>query len=152
MQKETTLSQIAKLPQMSPPELRALWRELFGSLPPQVNRAYLQRRLAYRMQELAMDGSSASAVDNRLAALDKQSRSDRHRPKHSRYLKLATGTKLLREYKDVEYHVTVLPNGEFEFNGKRYKSLTKIACDITGTWISGPAFFGLTQKSKRKTA
>ncbi len=151
MQKETTLSQIAKLPQMSPPELRSRWRELFGSLPPQVNRAYLQRRLAYRMQELAMGGST-SAVDNRLEALDKQSRSDRHRPKHSRYLKLATGTKLLREYKDVEYHVTVLPNGQFELNGKRYKSLTQIACDITGTWISGPAFFGLTQKSKRKTA
>ncbi len=150
MQKETTLSQIAKLPQMSPLELRGLWQELFGSFPPQVNRAYLQRRLAYRMQELAM--GSGEAVDKRLEAMRQQTRSDRCHAKHSRYLKVAAGTKLLREYKGVEYHITVLPNGQFELNGKRYKSLTQIANEITGTWTSGPAFFGLTQKAKRKTA
>lgn len=150
MQKETALSQIAQLPQMSPLELRGLWQELFGLLPPQVNRAYLQRRLAYRMQELVM--GSGEAVDKRLDTINKQTRSDRHRAKHSRYLKIASGTKLLREYKGVEYHITVLPNGQFELNGKRYKSLTQIANEITGTWTSGPAFFGLTQKAKRKTA
>lgn len=135
---------------MTPPELRELWRELFGALPPQVNRAYLQRRLAYRIQELAMGGGS-DAIDKRLDTLDKQKHSDRAQ-KSSRYLKIAPGTKLIREYKGVEHLVTVLPDGQFEHNGKRYPSLTKLASDITGTWVSGPAFFGLVQKSKRKIA
>lgn len=77
---------------MTPPELRELWRELFGALPPQVNRAYLQRRLAYRIQELAMGGGS-DAIDKRLDTLDKQKHSDRAQ-KSSRYLKIAPGTKL----------------------------------------------------------
>lgn len=68
MQNETTLSQISRLPQMTPPELRDLWRELFGAFPPQVNRAYLQRRLAYRIQELAMGGGSED-IDKRLDTL-----------------------------------------------------------------------------------
>lgn len=150
MQKETILAQISKLPQMSPPELRTLWEELFGTPSPPAYRAYLQRRLAYRIQELAMGGTEA--VDSRLEALDKQQRGDRLRPKSKRLLKVAAGTRLLREYKGIEYHITVLPDGEFEHNGKRYKSLTQIANEITGTWTSGPAFFGLTQQTKRKKA
>lgn len=150
MQKETILAQISKLPQMTPPELRALWEELFGTPAPPAYRAYLQRRLAYRIQEVAMGG--AATVDSRLEALDKQHRSDRVRPQSKRLLKVAAGTRILREYKGVEYHITVLPDGEYEHNGKRYNSLTQIANEITGTWTSGPAFFGLTQRTKRKTA
>lgn len=150
MKKETILSQISKLPKMTPLELRETREDLFGAPPPQVFRAYLQRRLACRIQELAMGG--AEAVDKRLEALDKQQRNDRLRPKSKSLLKMAAGTKLLREYKGVEYHITALPDGEFEHNGKRYKSLTQVANEITGTWVSGPAFFGLTQPAKRKSA
>lgn len=150
MQKETTLSQIARLPQMSAPELRVLWQELFDNTPPHINKAYLQRRLAYRIQELALGGDEA--VDKRLDALDKQKVTDRAMQKSSRYMKIAPGTRLLREYKGVEHHVTALADGQFEYNGKRYASLSKLACEITGTWMSGPAFFGLTGKTKRKIA
>ena len=103
---------------MTPPELRELWRELFGTFPPHVNRAYLQRRLAYRIQELAMGGGS-EAIDKRLDTLDKQKQGDRAQ-KSSRYLKISPGTKLIREYKGVEHLITALPDGQFEHNGKRY--------------------------------
>jgi len=36
----------------------------------------------------------------------------------------------------------------FEYQGRRYTSLTAIACHIAGTRWSGPAFFGLTTKER----
>ncbi len=40
----------------------------------------------------------------------------------------------------------------FEFQGKTYRSLTKIALHITGAQWSGPRFFGLTKRSATATA
>ncbi len=42
----------------SVPELKARWRDLFGTAPPAYNRAFLIKRLAYRLQELAHSGLS----------------------------------------------------------------------------------------------
>ena len=42
---------------------------------------------------------------------------------------------------------TVLADG-FEYQGRQYRSLSAIACEITGTRWNGLAFFGLTGKSK----
>jgi hypothetical protein len=44
--------------------------------------------------------------------------------------------------------VTVVVGG-FQYQGKRYRSLSDIARTITGTRWSGPRFFGLEQKQKR---
>ncbi len=145
----SVLSQIATLQEMNTPQLQGRWKELFGEIPLQSNRGYLQRRLAYRIQELAFGGDPT--IEKRLESLYKQQRTE-HRRKSSRLMKPLVGTKLVREYKGVEHHVTVLPDG-FEYNGMRFTSLTRIACDITGTWISGPNFFGLlTKRNKGATA
>lgn len=138
------LAKINELQGMGSVELRAKWKELFGTVPPQVKRNYLQRRLAYRIQELALGGDPL--VDKRLEAQSKQHQQDYSR-KDARMMKPLTGSRLVREYKGVEYHVTVLSDG-FEYNGIKYKSLTRVACEITGTWLSGPAFFGLSARSK----
>ena len=37
----------------------------------------------------------------------------------------------------------VLPDGSYELNGQRYRSLSAAARAITGTHWSGPAFFGV---------
>jgi hypothetical protein len=137
------VAQISELQSMDSAQLRAKWKDLFGTMPPQVNRNYLQRRLAYRIQELALGGDPF--VDKRLEALS-QRRQD-HSRKDPRMMKPLAGSRLVRQYKGMEYHVTVLPDG-FEYKGMRFKSLTRIACDITGTWTSGPAFFGLTNRNK----
>jgi len=39
--------------------------------------------------------------------------------------------------------VTVTPEGLFELNGQRFKSLSAVARHITGTQWNGPRFFGL---------
>ncbi|KPK48310.1 MAG: hypothetical protein AMK72_07295, partial [Planctomycetes bacterium SM23_25] len=57
------------------------------------------------------------------------------------------GTRLIREWHGRRYEVTVLRNG-FEFNGRRFRSLSAVARTITGAHHSGPRFFGLQQARK----
>ena len=47
---ETVLKQVTRLPKLSCAELKARWRSLYGTEPPGHNRAYMVRRLAYRIQ------------------------------------------------------------------------------------------------------
>ena len=42
-----------------------------------------------------------------------------------------------------EIEIQRLPDGSYELNGQRYKSLSAAARAITGTHWSGPAFFGV---------
>ena len=60
---------------------------------------------------------------------------------------LKPGAKLLREWGGDSYVVIALEDG-FEFEGRRYRSLTKIAREITGAHWSGPRFFGLKRAPK----
>jgi hypothetical protein len=60
------------------------------------------------------------------------------------------GTRLVREWNGVEHVVTVLKDG-FDWQGRRYKSLSAIARDITGTRWNGYRFFGL-RETKRNAA
>ena len=53
------------------------------------------------------------------------------------------GTILKREYAGKPIIVTVLENG-FEWQDKRYRSLSAIAHEVTGTRWNGFVFFGLT--------
>jgi hypothetical protein len=52
--------------------------------------------------------------------------------------------RLVREWHGKLHTVTVVQEG-FEYAGKRYASLSKIAHAITGAHWSGPRFFGLNQ-------
>ena len=62
--------------------------------------------------------------------------------KESNVLSIADGPKLVREFKGKRYTVIVLNDG-YEFNGKKYKSLSAIANKITGTRWNGKKFFGV---------
>ena len=44
----------------------------------------------------------------------------------------------------------ILTDDGYEHQGKKYKSLSPIACEITGTHWSGPAFFGTAKKGTKK--
>jgi hypothetical protein len=52
------------------------------------------------------------------------------------------GTVITRVHKEKEHQVKVLADG-FEYQGQRYRSLSKIARIITGTNWNGIAFFKL---------
>ena len=45
----------------------------------------------------------------------------------------------------------MLPDG-FEWGGTKFRSLSAIAREITGTNWNGYAFFGLTRRSRKKPA
>jgi hypothetical protein len=136
------LGQLAALKEAPTARLKQQWRGLFGKEPPPFNRAYLQSRLAYRIQELAYGGLRPE-TRARLEALGEQLdggnvvlrriRAD-HRP--------LAGTRLVREHQGVQHTVTVLQDG-FEWQGRPYRSLSAIARAITGTRWNGWTFFGL---------
>jgi hypothetical protein len=53
---DQVLRRLATLQTAPTVELKDQWRTLFGKAPPPFNRAYIQSRLAYRIQELAYGG------------------------------------------------------------------------------------------------
>ena len=65
--------------------------------------------------------------------------------------KIKPGSRLVRERHGRTHTVCVTDDG-FEFQGKSYRSLTKVALDITGAQWSGPQFFALTKRSTTATA
>jgi hypothetical protein len=136
------LGRLTALKTSSIADLKQRWRELFGTEPPPYNRAFLESRLAYRIQELAYGGLKPETVA-RLEALGEQL--DGGNPILRRIRANdgpITGTRLVREYQGVEHSVTVLREG-YEFEGRPYRSLSAVARHITGTRWNGLTFFGL---------
>jgi len=48
--------------------------------------------------------------------------------------------------------VVATADGQYDFEGRSYPSLSMIAREITGTRWSGPLFFGLKAPAKQKGA
>jgi hypothetical protein len=136
---DSIAAQVAALSKTPTPELKQMWRDLFDKEPPGFSRNYLISRLAYRIQELAYGGLKP-ATRARLDAL-----ADALDPKEARKRIVngpVVGTQLIREWRGVEHKVTVLADG-FEWEGRRYKSLSAVARAITGTRWNGLTFFGV---------
>ena len=143
----SVLARIAALPGKNTRDLNQLWRKLFETDPPQAGKNYLVRRLAYRLQELAHGGLSPSA-ETILAGLAKEDPNQSRATTKPVTAVPAPGARLIREWQGVEHVVTVLDDG-FEYQGRRYKSLSGVAKAITGTHWSGPLFFGLKKGGKQ---
>ena len=138
----TVLARLAALKTDPMPELKRQWRDLFDSEPPPYNRRYLERRLAYRIQELAFGGLKPETL-RRLEELGEQLDGGNITTRRIRAdLKPIAGTRLLREWQGREHVVTVTADG-YEWQGRPYKSLSAIARAITGTRWNGWVFFGL---------
>ena len=126
--------------------LRAEWRRLYRSEPPKrVSRDLLELGIACKLQERALGGMSA-ALKRRITDLAKtmETRGDLAR---ARAMMLKPGARLMREWRGETHDVRVLEDG-FEWRGQRWRSLSAIAREITGTQWSGPRFFGL-EKTER---
>jgi hypothetical protein len=136
------LGRLASLKTAPTADLKQQWRELFGAEPPPYNRRFLESRLAYRIQELA-DGGLKPETLARLEALGEQLDGGKVTVRRKRGDdKPIAGTQLIREYRGVEYVVTVTRTG-YEYGGRPYQSLSAIARAITGTRWNGRVFFGL---------
>lgn len=154
--KDSLLRQIADLQHMSYEELKERWAMLYGGTPPAYNRTFIIKRLAYRLQELAYGGLSEQAqtkmrdvlqtygFDQNGCDLNKR---QTQREKRRRAEMPVAGTRLVRNWNGRRYEVIVVPGG-FEYEGKKYRSLTAVTKAITGTHWNGKAFFGFRNETK----
>lgn len=141
-------------------QLREKHVALFGAESRTKNKAFLKKKLAWRIQELAEGGLTAPTMASIkvLAPKEIPTRAERKiRPKKvvpaapvvTRDPRLPeAGTLLQRIHDGATHEVEVLESG-FRYRGKLHKSLSAIASLITGTAWNGFLFFGLTKRGEK---
>ena len=154
---DSIVKQIAGLHRLTGAQLKERWRELYGTEPPGYNRTFLIKRLAYRIQELRHGGLPETTRAKMRGILrdaglteDGLSPSSGRLARRSRDLP-TVGTRLVRIWNDERHEVTTIQGG-FEYQGRRYRSLSAIAKAITGTHWNGRAFFGLPKSTSGASA
>lgn len=158
--------EVAALQRMTVKELRTKYAEVFGDETRTGNKAWLVKRIAWRLQAHAEGGLSERA--RRRAeelANDADLRMSPPKPKaapNAEPARTATtalrvsgddrlpppGSIITREYKGKTLHVRVLPNG-FEYEGEIHRSLSAVAKAITGSHTNGYHFFRLRKEDRR---
>lgn len=146
---QTVLARLSALKVKSVRELKADWQTLFGEPAPNNSRIFLEIRIGYRIQELTYGGLSretrraldllADEVEGKISR--KGMSVDARNPQ--------PGTRLLREWDGVEHSVTVLADG-YDWQGRKYRSLSAIAKAITGTSWNGFRFFALGGNRRKR--
>ena len=138
--REALAAEIASLSKLGTDELSERWKAVFGKAPSGgISRSFLTRGIAYRLQEKAFGGLKPSTqrlleeVGSALSAAPSRT--------------VQPGAVLVREWRGISHQVSVLEKG-FCFRGKRYRSLSEVAREITGTRWSGPLFFGLKRSQE----
>jgi len=110
-------------------ELREEWERRYGAAPRLRSPELLRRILAWRIQAAAEGG--LDRVTRRLLTGDAG-------PEDL----MAEGTVITREWKGIRHEIEVADGG-YLYEGRRWKSLSHVAREITGTRWNGPRFFGL---------
>jgi hypothetical protein len=157
--------EVAAMRRMTMNELRARYAEAFGETTNANNRAWLVKRIAWRLQARAEGGLSerararateladdadlrlsppkapaVSAAPERTVTLALKFDNDHRLP--------PPGSILTRNYKGESLQVKVLEDG-FEFEGKTFKTLSAVAKAITGSHCNGFHFFRLNREAAR---
>jgi len=115
--------------------IKAFKAAQIGCIPKNASQHFLRGNLAWAAQ--------AAAKGHDLVALRKSLLTKAQKVTRRKYPRYKPGTRLIREWQGVTYEVTIEEKG-YTWNGTRYRSLSHIAREITGTRWSGPRFFGLT--------
>ena len=167
---ETIRDQIDALQRMTTSELIEHFAEVHGYATRTRHRAYLIRKIAWRIQANA-EGDLSERARRRAAELaddaevrvmapkthicppqpaperviDRALDGDRHPDPRIP----AVGAAIIRQYRGRTIRVIILPREEgFEYEGDRYRTLSAIAKAITGSHLNGFRFFGLHQPAK----
>jgi Protein of unknown function (DUF2924) len=146
---ERTISeQIAALSGMNKQQLLAIWKENFGKdAPLHLRKQLMVPVLAYRIQEREYGGLSHAARKRLRELAESLESKSPHKQKVITEDAAEDGSRFVRSWHGEIHEVLVKPGG-FEYRGRLYGSLSKIACEITGTRWSGPLFFGLRKPAK----
>ena len=166
--KKLLRDQIDELSAMSVAELEQQHQKIFGEEPASAHRQFLFRKIAWRLQadregglpESARDLARAIAKDvplrNRVISNAGKRRAEfpieqsaitTITPGHDSRLPMPGGL-IVKKYSDQTIVVKVVDDG-FEYDDRRYSSLSAIAQEITGTKWNGFLFFGLTKENTR---
>jgi hypothetical protein len=154
--------EVAQMERMTVRELRDKFAQVCGEPTNGRNKPWLIKRIAWRMQANEYGGLSERALrraaeianfaDLRLTAPRQGTKAAMSAtvsaPAETQMdprLPMA-GTILTRSYKGRTLQVQVLADG-FQFEGERFKSLTAIAKQVTGSHWNGYAFFGLNKRA-----
>ena len=143
----SVIEQIVGLKEMPFENLKSFWLEVYQTEPPTNRRPYLERRLAYRLQENVYMQQKPALLEKNEKRIN-QLLKDTGNPRAAGKIVPEPGTVLIREYQEERHEVTVTLDGTFNYKGTLYSSLSEIARLITGTRWSGPVFFGLRSASK----
>ncbi len=126
--------------------LRQMWGEAWGRKPhARIGRTMLERSLELKIRENQGYGFSPDQ-NEQLSKLIKQ-----YNKRSSSFEYCATlkhGTRLVRMHSGKKHSVLVKHDG-FEYSGKTYTSLSKIANDITGKKWNGWVFFGIKNAGQK---
>ena len=132
-------SEIGSLQWMNDEQLKKMYAELIPDAQNCAREDVLRSLIAYRLQErfynLKLSESSKKTLAKTVEG-DKLMRASWEARKPSKH-------RLVRNWKGVDYEVTVHADGRVEFDGKMYRSLTAVAKAITGSHWNGPVFFGV---------
>src|ERR1700722_6137896 len=158
----TVIRSIEELGSLKIPALKRRYRELFGEESKSSNKQFLFRRIAWRLQANAEGDVSERARRRALDIADDRDLRvrapkefvtppesgfgsiDRTRPPKD-YRLPEPGTLLTRRLGDRQIVLKVLTVG-FEYESRRYSSLSAIAREVTGTRWNGLLFFGLAER------
>lgn len=159
--------ELAALETMTTTALGERYAELHGQPVRTRHRRYLIRKIAWRIQALA-EGDLSERARRRAAELanDADVRLMPPRAAEVRTAPAGTasggpvaggghpddprlpapGTALVRQYKGRQVRVVVLPDGGFDWDGTKFKTLTAVAQAVTGQHMNGYRFFRLEGK------
>ena len=153
---------IEELGELNVAALRTKYRQVLGEESKSFNKQFLLRRIAWRLQANA-EGDLSERARHRAAAIaddaDLRTRAPKgfldpsvsvpgtvDRSRSARDWRLPPpGTLLTRRLDNRQIVVKVLEQG-FEYDSRRYRSLSAIAREITGTRWNGLLFFGLAER------
>ena len=148
-----------QLSEHSLPTLQTIWKALHPRKKSPHLKSLLIREIAYHMQSKQqgdLDQQSLSTLQAAKANYLRAQTANSNLPedKNTKITmpkaanRLADGTVLKRQFNGRIYEITVMIRDNkqrFLFNQHEYKSLSKIAKEITAAHWSGPRFFGLTK-------
>ena len=146
---QTVLARLAALKAMSVKDLKAEWEKLIGSAAPNNSRTFLEIRIAYRIQELTYGGPDRETRRMLDLLADEVEGVARRKNQIADPRNPVVGTRLIREWDGVEQTVIVLKDG-FDWQGRKFKSLSAVARAITGTRLNGYRFFGLRERKREE--
>jgi hypothetical protein len=132
--------EIARISGLGRRKVLELWAQHLGSTPDHLDTNLMRRQLAYELQ-VHVFGDLTTKTKRRLRRMYEALKKNPNYKPVPNY-RLSPGTVLTREWRGTVHRVGVMDNG-YEFNSRRFASLSEIAQRITGMKQSGPLFFGL---------